>query len=447
MQQRGQFSSRLGFILAAAGSAVGLGNIWGFPTQTASNGGAAFLLIYLALIFVLAYPVLCAELLIGRHGQSNPVASMQLICSHRSTRKAATLVGLAGMITVSGILSFYAIVAGWMIAFMGEPLALMVGAEQPANWMTSFGVGRNLLFTAIFMLFTIWVVNAGVKEGIEKWSRRLMPALLVLLLLLIGYLLTQEGAADGLKAYLVPDWSHLSPELLLKAMGQSFFSLSLGVGTMMIYGSYLSRDENLPKLAAQVTLVDTGVAVLAGMLIMPAMYVALHNGVEIFDANGALISSGDLVFQVLPALFDTMGSAGLIAATVFFLLMSIAALTSSISMLEVPVAYVAERFALPRAKAGYLVGGAIMAFSVLVIFNFGFLFGKVISITTEYAQPLIGLMFAVFTGWVWKRNRLLNELRQSNPEIEQGLFWKIWPTYVKFICPLLIGAVVLQSLM
>lgn len=447
MQNRGQFSSRLGFILAAAGSAVGLGNIWGFPTQTASNGGAAFLVIYLALIFVLAYPVLCAELLIGRHGQSNPVASMQLICSNRSSRKAGSMVGLAGMIAVSGILSFYAIVAGWMLAYMGEPIALMAGAEQSASWMVGFGLERNLAFTGLFMLLTVWVVNAGVKEGIEKWSRRLMPALLILLLLLIGYLMTQDGAIDGLKAFLVPDWSHFSPQLVLSAMGQSFFSLSLGVGTMMIYGSYLSHDENLPKLAAQVTMVDTGIAILAGLLIMPAMYVALNNGVEIFDASGNLKSSDTLVFQVLPALFDTMGSAGLFAAAVFFLLMSIAALTSSISMLEVPVSYVVERFAIARAKAGYIVGGAIMLFSALIICNFGAMFGLVISITTQYAQPLIGLMFALFTGWVWHRDRVLKEIRQGNPEIEQGLFWKIWPNYVKYVCPLLIGAVVVQSLL
>lgn len=444
---RGEFSSRFGFVMAAAGSAVGLGNIWGFPTQAASNGGAAFLLVYLVLAFTLAYPALMAELIIGRHAHANGVRALRLISPTPLLRNIGATTGIVGFIVASLILSFYAIVAGWMIAFCLASLANLLGMTDIASWLTSFSLSRNLLFMALFMGLTVSIISAGVHDGIELWSERLMPAMLITLVILVGYVLTLDGALEGLKVYLLPDFERaLSPKLIIAALGAAFFSLSLGVGTMMIYGSYVSDRENLPLLGGMVTLVDISIAVLAGFLVLPAMYVALHNGVEIFNAAGSLISEDTLIFTVLPELFRTMGLTGILVSFTFFFLMSIAALTSSISMLEVPVAYTIEEHDVSRHKAVWILGGAIAIVSGIILLNFDTLFGFVISLTTRYSQPLLGFMLCCFAGWVMHRKTLLEELRKGNPEIEQGWFWKIWPWYVKFVCPLIILAIFAQSL-
>ncbi|WP_088328480.1 sodium-dependent transporter [Lacimicrobium sp. SS2-24] len=435
MSARGEFSSRLGFVLAAAGSAVGLGNIWGFPTQVASNGGAAFVLMYILLAFVLAYPVLMAELLIGRATQSNMVDALGKISG--SVIGKAT--GIWGCVTVSLILAFYAIVAGWMIAYGLQALSSIFAWQGVSQWLTSFSDSRNLIFCALFVLLTALIVTGGVSKGIEKWSVRLMPTLFLIVLLLIAYVMTLDGAMQGLKVYLLPDFSKvLNPDLLISAMGQAFFSMSLGVGTMLVYGSYVSRKEKLPSLGASVALVDIAVAILAGLLIIPAMYVALHNGVEIFSESGELIAGDTLIFTVLPALFDTMGSAGNLVALSFFILMTIAAVTSSISMLEVPVAYVVESRGMKRGPAVWLIAAVVFVCSTVIALNFESLFGLVIAATTQYSQPLLGLMLCIFAGWVWKRNEILKELRYSDAAAEQGLFWKIWPWYVRFVCPVII---------
>lgn len=432
---RAQFSSRIGFILAAAGSAVGLGNIWGFPTQAASNGGAVFLFVYLLMVFALAYPLLVAELTIGRYGSANPIKSLRSIWPQQ--RGIAALLGIAGMIAVSMILSFYAIVAGWLFGFLVGPILEAIGFTTAANWLESFSTSRNLILMIVFMIMTIMVVRNGVANGIERWSTRLMPVLLVLFVVMVGYILTQEGAMDGLKMFLVPDFSHFSSELVVSAMGQAFFSLSLGVCSMMVYGSYLRKDTNIPKTAAQVALLDTSVAFIAGLLILPAMFVAQHNGVEIYNDAGALLDSDTLVFSVLPAMFETMGSGGVFIGILFFVLMVIAALTSSISMLEVPVACATEELQQDRKVAVWWIGGLITIFSSIIVFNFGDMFGLVISLTTEYAQPILGVCFALLVGWIWKRDQVLQEIKEGYPELEQSLFWKIWPWYVRVVCPIM----------
>lgn len=444
---RGEFSSRFGFVMAAAGSAVGLGNIWGFPTQAASNGGAAFLLVYLLVAFTLAYPALMAELIIGRHAHANAVSALRQISNNSIQRIAGGSTGIIGFIVASLILSFYAIVAGWMMAFCLSSLLTLLGVDSFADWLTSFGFTRNILGMLIFMLLTVSIIARGVHDGIERWSERLMPVLLVTLVMLVVYVLTLDGAMEGLKVYLLPDFERaLSPNLILNALGSAFFSLSLGVGTMLIYGSYLDDGQNLPLVGGMVTAVDIGIAVLAGFLVLPAMYVALHNGVDIFTPTGELISEDTLIFTVLPALFSSMGLAGVLVSVFFFFLMSIAALTSSISMLEVPVAYVVETRGVARKKAAYLIGGCIAAISTTILLNFDTLFGLVISITTRYSQPLIGFVFCIFVGWVWHRDQLLQELRKGNPDIEQGWFWKIWPWWVRVVCPAVILAIFIRSL-
>jgi NSS family neurotransmitter:Na+ symporter len=444
---RGAFSSRFGFIMAAAGSAVGLGNIWGFPTQTASNGGAAFVLVYLVLAFCLAYPAFMAELLIGRYGQANAVTSLQKISRNIFHKRFAFVVGFGGIICAALILSFYGILAGWMMSFAIEPMTTLLGFNEASNWLTSQSLARNLIFSALFMMLTIAIIRRGVEQGIEKWSKRLMPMLIGLLILLIFYVFTLEGAKEGFAAYLNPDISRLfEPDLLISALGQAFFSLSLGTSVMVIYGSYISKNENLVTLGAQVTLIDVSIAFLAGLLIIPSMYVAQAQGVAIFSEDGSLISGPNLVFDVLPTLFNGMGAIGLFVGFGFFVLMSIAALTSSISMLEGPVSFVVERHNIERKKATTLIGLGIFMLSTLIVFNFDVLFGLVISMSTVYGQPLIAMLCCVFVGWIWFRNDILNELKQGNDMVEHSLFWKIWPWYTKFVCPTAIAIVFWHSL-
>ena len=445
---RGEFRSRLGFLFAAAGSAVGLGNIWGFPTQAASNGGAAFLITYLALAFVLAYPALMAELLIGRHTHQNMVTALSSLPKSQFWQRMGVMTGIGGLITASLILSFYGIVSGWMLGFSAAYPLDAAGLSAPSEWLSSFGSGRNVLLMLLFMAMTMGVVLGGVEEGIERWSRRLMPLLIITLISLALYVLTLEGALTGLRVYLLPDFSKiLSGELLLDAMGSAFFSLSLGVGTMLIYGSYLSEEEHVPSIGAQVALLDVGIAVLAGFLILPTMYVAEARGVAIFNESGGLLSEDTLIFSVLPALFETMGNSGILLASAFFVLMSIAALTSSISMLEVPVAYLIERRRLTRRAATLLAGGTIAAFSSVIVFNFDALFGTVITLSTRYSQPLLGLLVCIYAGWLWQRDAVLAELKKTDAFAENRLFWRLWPVYVKWVCPVIIGIILAQSVL
>jgi NSS family neurotransmitter:Na+ symporter len=443
---RETFGSRLGFVLAAAGAAVGLGNIWGFPTQAASNGGGAFLLVYLVLILVVAFPMLVVEMAIGRSGQANPVDSMRSLTPNPTAKKAGALVGWLGLSVPSAVLAFYSIVGGWIICFMLGAITDLLGMESATAWFKGFSVERNLFGTLVFYVLTILIVQGGVKQGIEKWSTRLMPALFVLFGVLFIYIMMQPGAMQGLQHYLVPDFEKIfDRKMILAAMGQGFFSLTIGGCSMLIYGSYLSKKENLPKMAMNVTLVDTGVAFIAGLVVLPAMFVAMNKGVQIYAEDGSLLSSDTLVFTVLPLMFDSLGVLGQLFAIVFFLLLTIAALTSSISMLECPVALVSERFNTKRTPTSWVLGGLIALFSVVIVYNFGELFGLVATTATQYLQPTAALMFCLFGGWVWNRNAKLKELEQGFPEFRQSTFGKIWPWYVKFVCPILVATVIWAS--
>jgi NSS family neurotransmitter:Na+ symporter len=431
-QLRDGFQSRLGFVLAAAGAAVGLGNIWGFPTQAANHGGGAFLLVYFIVIFLLALPALYTELYLGHQAQSNPVKALKQAWQEKSPSvgAAAGYIGLFGAIVM---LSFYSIVAGWMLAFSLEPIMTLLGFDNVAEFLKGDSTLRNFIFTPLMLILTASIILQGVKSGIEAWSRRLMPLLLVLLIALIGYMATLEGASEGFKAYLVPDFSKVTdPDLIIAAMGQAFFSLSLGVGCMMIYGSYLKPNENLPKLTASVALLDTGVAFLAGLLIIPAIFVAQQSGVEVFH-EGKLIGEGRLIFAVLPELFANMGQVGLFVGLTFFVLMSIASLTSTISSTEIPVSFLVENHGLKRNSATVWVTLVILFASCLIILNFDWLFGLVISLFTQYQLPLMGLFYFITVGWMWNRgNKLL--------EASNGFhYW--FAQYVRFICPILMTAV------
>ena len=431
-QVRDGFQSRLGFVLAASGAAVGLGNIWGFPTQAANHGGGAFLLVYFIVIFLLALPALYTELYLGHQAQANPVKALSNAWQDTAPKvgAAAGYIGLFGAVVM---LSFYSIVAGWMLAYALEPVASFFGFIELSNFLHSDSMARNFVFTPLMLILTASIILKGVKSGIETWSRRLMPLLLVLLVALIAYIATLDGAMDGFAAYLVPDFSQiLDANLIIAAMGQAFFSLSLGVGCMMVYGSYLKPDANLPKLTGTVALLDTGVAFLAGLLIIPAIFVAQHNGVEVFS-GGKLVGEGQLIFAILPELFSTMGQVGLLVGLLFFVLMSIASVTSTISSTEIPVAFLVENHTVERKKATLFVTLIVFIASSLIILNFDWLFGLVIMVLTQYQLPLMGLFYFITVGWLWQRGNKLHQV-SNGPH-----YW--FAQYIRFVCPLLMTAV------
>jgi NSS family neurotransmitter:Na+ symporter len=390
--------------------------------------------------------MLVVEMAIGRHGQANPVDSMRSLTPNLMAKKVGALTGWIGLSVPSAVLGFYSIVGGWLICFLFGAIAELFGLVEVAVWFKGFSVERNVFGTVLFYVLTILIVQGGIKQGIEKWSTRLMPALFVLFALLFVYIMTQQGALEGLKHYLVPDFEKVwDRKLILAAMGQGFFSLTIGGCSMLIYGSYLSKKENLPKMAMNVTLVDTAVAFIAGLVVMPAMFVAMQKGVQIYAEDGSLLSSDTLVFTVLPLMFDSLGFLGQIFAIVFFLLLTIAALTSSISMLEAPVSLVSERFNTARTSTSWVIGGLIALFSVVIVYNFGALFGLVAMIATQYLQPIAALMFCLFGGWVWSRASKVKELEQGCPDFQLGWFGKVWPAYVKFVCPVLVVTVIWAS--
>lgn len=432
--------------MAAAGSAVGVGNIWGFPTQAATHGGGAFLLVYLVLILLLGYPMLLAELMIGRHGQTNPADAMAKVATSPMAKKIGKSIGFISIITATLICTFYSILSGWFVSFALAPVAQVSGQSDIASWLMDFSLARNLVFTLIFIAMVILVIRQGVQQGIERWSKRLMPMLLLILVAGVGYILTQPGAMQGLEVLLIPDFSRIfEADVLVGALGQTFFSLTIGTGAMMVYGAYLSQKEDLGKLTAYVTLTDTSVAFLAALMVIPAMYVAQHNGVQIFAEDGSLLNSDTLVFTVLPELFKTLGGVSqYLLAIIFFMLMTIAGLTSAISIVEVPTSYIVEKTNLSRDKATLLVGAVIAILSMVVVFNFSALFGFMITMTTERAQPLIALGIAIFLGWVWNRNKLISTIAVQDGVKADSWFWKLWPVYVKFVCPLLIIVIIMQ---
>ncbi|XKE46192.1 sodium-dependent transporter [Halomonas organivorans] len=443
---RAQFSSRFGFLMAAAGAAVGLGNVWSFPSMAANNGGGAFLLLYILMAFVLAYPALMAELTLGRYAQSGVIQAMSRVGGEGSAGRLGAGIGGLAILTACLGQAFYAIVTGWLIGFTITPLLEVLGLGDWATALNGAGFWKDWGLASAAMLVTVAVVLAGVNKGIERWSKRLMPLLIVLMVALIAAVMTLPGATQGLGAYLVPDVSRLSGQLVLDAMGQAFFSLSIGVGAMVIYGSYLSREASLPKTGAQVMFIDMGVAFIAGLLIVPSMFVADELGVDIFNAAGELQSSSTLLFDVMPAMFAQLGGMGTGLEILFFALLAIAALTSMFPVLEVPVATLAETGRVSRGWATLLMGGVIFAISTLILMHFEVLFGLAIEVTITYNMPLIGALVCLYVGWLLSRNAKLQELRQGSPEIEDTLFWKLWPWYIRFVCPLLPLVVLINSL-
>jgi len=442
---RGTWNSKLGFILAAAGSAVGLGNIWGFPTQVADNGGAAFILIYLVCCIAVGFPVMIAELAIGRKTQKNPVGAFRML---GGDSKFAPLIGYWGVLCGVMILSFYLVISGWTLGYVLEEIFYFFDYKEIAATLGDLGNGpKNAVFTLLFMLMTILIVTGGVSQGIEKATKALMPVLLGILVLLIIYIFTLEGAVDGLKMYISPDFSTIDGSLILSALGQAFFSLSLGMGALITYGSYLNRKQNLVESAAYVTIFDVGIAFIAGLLVIPAMFVAQAGGVQIFNPEtGDLFSSVTLVFDVLPEMFHNIGGfLGMILGITFFVLLGLAALTSSISLLEVPVSYVIDEFNIRRKKAAWIIGGLVSIISVVISFNLG-LIDVFVMIFNEIGLPLGGLMICLFLGYFWKAENAILEIKDGYPDIEGSKVSAVWVFFIKYICPLLIGIVLITTI-
>jgi NSS family neurotransmitter:Na+ symporter len=433
-ESRGSWNSKLGFILAAAGSAVGLGNIWRFPTEVASNGGAAFLFIYIICCFIVGFPVMMAELTIGRNTRKNPVGAFKAL----SNNKLYPLIGLWGIICGVMILSFYTVVAGWTVTYVFEEIFYFFGHPELAALFADTGSGwMNAIFAVLFMGATISIITGGVSDGIERATKTLMPMLLMILLIMIGYVVFQDGAMKGLAVYLKPDLSLIDADLIFAAMGQAFFSLSLGMGALITYGSYLNKKENIASAAAYVTLADLTIAFLAGLLIIPAMYVAQAQGVAIFDGD-QLLAGPALIFQVLPEVFHHMGGVlGLIFGTTFFLLLSIAALTSTISLLEVPVSFAIDEFGIQRKKAATLIGLGILAISLVIAFDTSWI-GTIDFVFSTIGLPLGGLLICLFLGYVWKTENAVDEITSGYDNFPKTILAKAWPVFIKVFCPLIL---------
>lgn len=445
---RGSFTNRLGFIAAAAGSAVGLGNIWRFPYEVGNNGGAAFVLIYLCCAFLLCFPIMVSEIAIGRRTTLNPYGAFTTLSSKRWG-----IIGVVGVLCGFMILSFYNVVAGWAFGYF---LHMVAGdfevAKDFVGYTTDFW--DNLFFSMTFMVATALIVSGGVQRGIEKWSKILMPALVAILVFLIIYALTLNNAWSGIEFYLVPKFDQISARTVYTALSQAFFSLSLGMGALITYGSYVSKNENIVSSAAIVTLSDTTVAFLAGMMIFPLVF---FQGLQPSAGPG-------LVFVTLPGVFETMGPVmGPLIGGAFFLLLCFAALTSTVSLLEVPVAYAVDERKWPRKKAVWILATIIFIIGLPSMFSTGAVdfftnfisyggsrhdFLSVVSdVFSDALLPLGGFMISIFTAYRWKTLNLSEELATGYPGYKGSLIEMFINVMISFVCPLIIGSVFIITIL
>lgn len=398
-ENREQWGSRFGFIMAAAGSAVGLGNIWRFPYITGKYGGAAFVLIYLAVVIIIGSSVMLAEFAIGRNAQSDAVGSFRKLGGG-----LWPLVGWMGFFCGFVILSYYSVIAGWTVAYMVKSFGGLMASAAAGKAGDVFGAFvsdpvQSISYHLIVMAMVGGIVYKGISGGIEKSCKVLMPSLFVILLVLIVRSVTLPGAGAGLEFYLKPDFSKITSEAVLAAVGQGFFSLSLGMGCMITYGSYLGKKEYLPTTASTVVFLDTAVAILAGFVIFPAVFAF---GIEPGAGPG-------LTFVTLPAVFAKMPF-GMFFSFAFFLLLFIAALTSAISLLEVVVTYAIDQLKWSRAKAAIVMATAIALLGIPSALSVGGHIPQIAGkdfldaadfLTNNIIMPLGGIFISVFVGWVW----------------------------------------------
>jgi neurotransmitter:Na+ symporter, NSS family len=448
--QRGGFSTRIGFILAAAGSAVGLGNIWKFPFEVGEGGGAAFVVMYLAFCFILCFPVMVAEISIGRKTKRNAVGAFSAL-----GYKSWSIIGYLGLASGVLILSFYNVVAGWAFGYFIDIVGgtFNIGGqafgEFTKDWMK---VG---LYGLIFMGGTAFVVSHGIAGGIERASRILMPTLFIMIIAIIIYALTLPNAMAGLQFYLVPDFSEINGNVVYSALGQAFFSLSLGMGALITYGSYLSKDSNIVKSAAQITLMDVSVAVLAGFMIFPLVFT---QGLEPNGGPG-------LIFATLPGVFQSLGSVvGVIVGGLFFLLLSFAAFTSTISLLEVPTAYVVDEHKVKRSKATWGIAIFIFLVGIPSLLSNGAseALGQFVTlkgagtldfmsfvglIANDTFLPLGGFLIAVFVAYVWRKENFDQEMNEGADELKGSWLQGYVNFAVSYICPVILGVIFIVTVL
>ncbi|MCL7747051.1 sodium-dependent transporter [Halalkalibacter alkaliphilus] len=447
---REQWASRLGFILAAMGSAVGLGNIWRFSYVAGENGGAAFILVYLVMIILIGLPIVMSEFTIGRKAQSDAVGAFEKLSpggdrlAPGEPWKAAGIMGVAAAFM---ILSFYGVIAGWIVYYFFNYLTGNLWTAPADGYGAFFGgfissPGQPLFWQFLFMALTIGIVFVGVKKGIERSNKILMPLLGVLLIVLSIYGLTLGGAQEGLAFLFSPDWSALTnPNIYLAALGQAFFSLSLGMGALITYGSYLSNKEKLPGAAVSVAGLDTTFAIIAGIMIFPAVFAF---GIEPGSGPG-------LVFVVMPDVFDSFALGG-VFGLLFFFLLAAAALTSAVSLLEVAVAYFMRKFAWSRKQAALIVGSLIFLLGIPsslsqgVLSNISIIGGRDILDSIDFIAsnvflPLGGLIIALFMGWGWKKADALRDSDFGNTRIGH-----LWLFLLRYIVPVAILAVFISSI-
>ncbi len=441
----GQWSSRWTFILAATGAAVGLGNIWKFPYLTGENGGSAFVLVYILCVAALGIPLMMAEILLGRRGRSTPIHSMQVLAEETNTTQWWQIVGWSGTLAGMLILSYYSVIGGWTLAYIfksGAGAFSGTSGQFAADTFNNFiGSGTTLfIWHTIFMTMTMIVVAGGVKGGLERAIQFLMPTLFLLLLLMVAYSMTTGFFGKGLEFLFTPDFSKLTGASMLTAMGQAFFSLSLGMGTIMIYGSYVPKDTSIASTSIIIGLADTLVALLAGMAIFPIVF-----------ANNMEPGSGPgLIFQTLPVAFGNMPG-GLAFGSLFFILLLVAAWTSSISLIEPLVTWLIETFGLSRIKASlysgvttWLIGlGTVWSFNWWAeIKFFGLTFFDLLDfVTSNLMLPLGGILIALFAGWLMKAESTQSELNIHNPTL-----YLAWQALVRYIAPVAVFIVLLNAI-
>ena len=432
------FTSSFGVIMAAAGSAVGLGNIWRFPYICGQYGGAACLFVYLLFVFLIGMVLLMTEFVIGRRSGFSPEKAFPALYPKRPSWK---MVGLFGMFTCFLILAIYLVISGWTLGYFWESLTGTLASIADDGFKAHFDAfvaspWKPVVFLVIFLIFTLLVILGGVQKGIEKVSKLLMPILLVLVLLLCVRSLTLPGASKGLAYLFHPDFSLLTWDGILAILGQALFSLSVGMGAMIVYGSYIPRDSNILKNAMWITVCDVSIAVLAGIAIFPAVFAAGQD-----PAGGP-----GLVYQVLPVVFNSMGTVGQIFAILFFLLLSLAALTSAISLLETLTAWLSDR-GMKRNVAAVLVSVAEAALAVFVAYSFsgGILshitpggmnfFDWVDKLTGAYLPPIGALLTIIFFGWVMKKDDIRDEL-SNHGVLKVKWFDGFYHCLVRYLAPL-----------
>ena len=434
----GTWSSRWTFILAATGSAVGLGNIWKFPYMAGDNGGGAFVLVYLACICIIGLPIMLGEIMIGRRGRSSPANSMKSLAVEANTSSAWTLLGATGALAGLLILSFYSVAAGWAMSYIFNGFQNITAESSSSSFNNLLSSPSSLIFWhSLFIAITVFIVARGILKGLEKWINTLMPILFLIILLLCVYAMQTGAFLDGLRYLFMPDFSKINSQVMLEALGQAFFTLSLGMGAIMAYGAYMPANQNIGKTAVSVAALDTGVALLAGIAIFPIVF-----------ANGLAPSEGPgLVFVTLPIAFSAM-PLGILFGTLFFVLLSIAALSSSISLIEPGVAWLIESLKIKRVTATMLLGftawfiGLFSALSFNLLSEFT-IFGKNFFDATDFLTnqimlPLGGIFIAIFVGWIMKKEHVLDELG-----FQENFIFKAWYFSVRFVAPTLVGLVFL----